>query len=207
MKYLLLPAGIIITLLVIQGCKQNASNANDRLIKDLKTYFTAKYLDSTLTLDSFRIVALDTITPQKRLVAESQVLTHDIDLLLKLMKNNTEQMTLIAQQLKLYQILGSRDLIEIKRTDFNKLKDKGERIKSDLDSMLSIAHVYPSKIDSSDSLNPIGYEARCFFQVRRQDRSIERDTTFIYLNESKDIVDRRVFFKSPFSLDLESYTN
>lgn len=70
-----------------------------------------------------------------------------------------------------------------------KLQDHNDRFTALLkkDTLLTL------QIAKADSIKTVGYQAVCFYQMRRKDQSVKKDTTFVPLNADKNIVERQDF--------------
>ncbi len=102
-------------------------------------------------------------------------------------------------------MLGSQDLVDIEKKDFDEEKKKGKSIKSEIHTVMSIIKGIDSSANMADTTKPIGFQAKCLYQVRLKDKSIKRDTAFILLNTNKDIIKREDFLKLPYKIDFDKF--
>lgn len=187
------------------ACKTEKERESQKLQSDMQTYFKVNLMDSTSSLDSFRLVKIDTINQRMLLSEQSSVLGSQLDNLIELYKLSNEGLSNSVSQMRLYRILGSNDLVEIEKKDFDKEKEKGELVRSEIDTLMSIIKTIDGKTQNADTIRPIGYEAKCFYQLRLKDKSVKRDTTFILLNTNKDIVKRGDFLNLPYKVDFDKF--
>lgn len=187
------------------ACKSGEEKEQRKLQDDMQLYFKANLMDSTSTFDSFRLVKIDTITQKMLLFEQSSVLGRQLDNLIKLYKLSNQDLSNSVDQMRLYRMLESRDLVEIEKKNFEKKKDKGQQIRYEIDTLMSITKNIDSSAKYADSITAIGFQAKCFYQLRRKDKSVERDTTFILLNMNKDIVKRSDFLKLPYEVDFDKF--
>lgn len=193
---------LALSILFLISCKSKKEAETTRITNDLKTYFTSLLRDTATTIDSFYLVKIDTLTEQDRLRSQSEVLWGDYDKAFRLYKNNVDNMGQKVRDMKLYAAIGSSSLVNINKDEVKELAEKNEVIKSEIDTISKIATEIDNRIEKADSVKPVGYLAKCFYQVRLKDKSVERDTAYITLNENKDIVDRKVFIQKPYQADF-----
>lgn len=189
--------------LLLLACQNEAEKQRERLQSDLTTYFKANMMDSTASLDSFRLIQIDTVTQRMLLYEQFSILNNQVGHLVDLYKLSNQKLSLSLNQMRLYRMLESKDLIDIEKNDFNKEKEKGDKIRHEIDTLMSLTAKIDSLAKVADTIKPIGFEAQCFFQLRRKDKSVERDTVFILLNLNKDIIDRTDFLKLPYSVNFD----
>jgi hypothetical protein len=185
------------------SCKDEAEKLSQELQNDLQTYFKVNLMDSTSKLDSFRLIKIDTITQRMLLYEQSYVLGSQLDDLIEIYKLSNQDLSLSVDQMQLYRMLESRTLMEIEKKDFDKKKEKGLQIRKEIDTLMAITNTIDSLAKIADTTKPVGFQVKCFYQLRRMDKSVERDTTFILLNINKDIIKRADFLKLPYSVDFD----
>lgn len=190
-------------IIFLVSCKSEKERESQKLQSDLNTYFQANLMDSTSALDSFRVIKIDTITQRMLLSEQSSVLNGQIDNLLELYELSNKGISNSLDKMKIYSMLESQDLVDIERKDIDKEKAKRELVKAELDTVMAIVKTIDDKALSADTTKPIGYQAKCFYQVRLKDKSVKQDSTFIILNVNKDIVKRTDFLKLPYNVDFE----
>lgn len=192
-------------ILILYSCKSQYDKETEILSEDLKVFFKNNISDSTAKIDSFKIIKIDTLTHLNILLEQSNILSNSLDNLITLYKLNTLTLSNSVSELKLYGMLGSRSLIEIKKDEIKETEEKGKAIKFEIDTVQTISRNLLLQIQEADSIKPIGYEAKCFYQLRMNDKSVKRDTTYIQLNQNKDIVKRTDFIKSPYIIDFSKF--
>lgn len=203
-KYLTIIISISLTSFMI-ACKSKTEQQNENLQNDLRTYFTANLKDSASALDSFSLIKVDTISQQMFLFEQSSVLNNQLDYLIDIYKLNTQKLSNSVDQMRLYRMLESQDLVDIEKKDFEKQKENGASIKSEIDTVMSVIKGIDSAANLADTTEPVGFQAKCLYQVRLKDRSIKRDTTFILLNTNKDIIKRDDFLNLPYRIDFDKF--
>jgi hypothetical protein len=196
---------ILTIVLTIGSCKSKEEKQKEQLQDNLKTYFDINLKDSTAALDSFKLVKIDTITQKMLLFEQVSVLNNQLDYLLDIYKLTNHKMANSIDQMRLYGMLNSKTLVDIEKNDFDKVSEKSKEIKAELDTVIKIVKLLDSNSTKADTIKPVGFQAKCFYQVRLKDKSIKRDTTFILLNENKDIINRKDFLKLPYEIDFEKY--
>jgi len=191
--------------IILVGCKSESERQSEKLQHDLETYFKANIMDSTSTLDSFRLIKIDTITQRMLLYEQSSVLGDQVDQLIEMYKLSNQSLSLSVDQMRLYRMLESRDLFDIEKKDFDKKKEKSQQIRFEIDTLMSITKVLDSSAKLADTTIPVGFQAKCFYQLRLKDKSVERDTAFILLNVNRDIVKRLDFLKLPYNVNFNKF--
>ena len=203
-KYLTIVISISLTFFII-ACKSKTQQHKEKLQNDLRTYFTANLKDSTSTLDSFFVIKVDTISQRMLLFEQSSVLNSQLGYLIDILKLNIRKLSNSVDQIRLYRMLESQDLVDIEKKDFAEQKEKGASIKSEIDTVMSVIKGIDSTINFADTIKPIGFQAICLYQVRLKDKSIKRDTTFILLNINKDIIKKDDFLNLPYKIDYDKF--
>jgi hypothetical protein len=203
-KYLTITISISLTVFMI-ACKSKTELQNEKLQIDLQTYFTENLEDSTSKLDSFFLIKVDTISQQMLLFEQSSVLNSQLEYLIDIYKLNTQKLSNSVDQIRLYRMIGSQDLVDIEKKDFDKQKEKGVSIKSEIDTVMAVIKRIDSTANLADTTKPVGFQAKCLYQVRLKDKSIKRDTTFILLNTNKDIIKRNDFLNLPYKIDYDKF--
>lgn len=185
------------------ACKTAKEKEVDTLQSNLKTYFIAHLADSTSSVDSFRLIKIDTLTEVELFGEQYQVLSKQLKSLLGLYSLNTQNLSNSVSQMRLYRMIGSTGLVEIQRNDIKKITEKGGLMMAEIDTVVKIIDVIAQKEERADTLKPVGFEARCFYQLRNKDKSVKRDTTYVQLNVNKDIVKRKDFIKLPYDVKFD----
>jgi hypothetical protein len=200
MKYLQIILAILFITFTV-SCSNQKDIHNESLRKDLSIFFMATLNDSTVKLDSFLLLKIDTITEKQRLIQQMLALINNNQYLLELLKNDYSQLSIIAKKIKLYGLLESEILIDSEREDYNKKLENSKLLNKEMDSISNIITKIQKDISYSDSIIPIAFQAKCLYQIKTLDKSISRDTTYILLNLNKDIIKSEDFLKLPYKLD------
>lgn len=195
MKQLLL--FILFASTIFVSCKSNHSELADSKVSEMRTFIEKTYqnIDSTMKLDSFRFVRLDTITQQEKymemtegLISEVQELNETGAKLIESYKNNKRMADLIndisSSTYSYYKDEADDDIKKI-----SEQRDETQQKLKALDSL----QVLTAK---ADSVKPVGYQAVCLYQIRRADMSVKKDTCYVLLNLEKNIVKKNDFLTS-----------
>lgn len=186
---------ILLTAILCSCQHAKVKAISDTKETELRTFFleTYKGIDSTIKIDSFRFVRLDTISLKEKYFYAAGRLSDRIEECTEEAKKNNELLQTELQLMRLYSGL-STSLYKNASDDFDKYHQKvsdaiakGKGLIAKQDSLNKLA-------TKSDSLNPVGYEAICLYQIRYKDQSIKKDTAYIVLNQEKNIVKREDFY-------------
>lgn len=180
---------------IIFGCQSlNRKNVNE---ESLKTYFTSlvKKSDSTLKLESFKFIKLDTTTLQKQYIQieydissllESNGLKFDG--LMEEIKSNNKIAALYSDlDYKLYK--NYSDEAADKIIEARKIRTQDSLILIDMDRLDTLS-------SKADSIKPVMYKARCVYTIKKQDQSVIKDTASISLNLDFEILSNEEYFKN-----------
>jgi exonuclease VII large subunit len=178
----------------IISCSQTAKQKVDE--NKLKTYFKSnvKKYDSTMTLETFTFVKLDTTTLKNQyyqfyngILDKLDEDTYDFDRLLEKIKSNRKLQSL------------SSGLSYSLYKNYKDNADDDTKKAKDLLAADSLFRVDLNKIDtllkSVDSIKPVAYLAKCFYTLKKQDQSITKDTTTIRLDLDFNILDKDEYSK------------
>jgi hypothetical protein len=200
---------IILCCLIVVLFSFSCSNINDiqneKLRKDLSTFFLSNLNDSSVLLDSFSLLKIDTITEYMKVSEQFSVLNNQQQFLLELLKNKTDELSLISDKIQLYRMIGSRDLVNIEMKKVEENQENFKLLRTEIDSL---SKVLTSVIDiqkKADTVIPVAFQAKCLYQIRNKDKSIKRDTAYIILNLNKDIVIRKDFLNLPYVIDYDKF--
>lgn len=202
MKYILV---LLFWTILIYSCKSQQEKEEETLTGDLRVFFKSNISDTTSTIDSFRLIKIDTITQFDVLREQSNILSNNLEELLGLYKLNTLTLSNDVSQLKLYGMLGSATLVDVQRESVNKTAEKGKAIKAEIDTLQKVTENIQLQISKADTIKPIGFEAQCFYQLRLKDKSVKRDTTYIQLNQNRDIIKRTDLVSTPYEVDFSKF--
>lgn len=202
--YILISTCFLIILLT-SSCKPKSELENEKLQNDLRTYFAMNNGDTTSTIDSFKLLKLDPINQRMLMLEQSSILSEQLKYLVEMYKINTDLLSNSLDQIRLYSMLGSKELLEIQKNNFQKQNAKCTEMKTEVDTVLKIIKTIDSTAIFADTINNIGYQAKCLYQLRLIDKSIKRDTVHIILNNSKDILKREDFLKLPYEIDFNKF--
>ena len=197
----------LIVVLFSFSCSNKNDIQNEKLRKDLSTFFLSNLNDSSILLDSFSLIKIDTITEYMKLNEQFSVLNYQQQFLLELLKNKTDELSLISDKIQLYRMIGSRDLVNIEMKKVEENQENFNLLRIEVDS---IRKVLISVLDSqkkADTVKPVAFQAKCLYQIRNKDKSIKRDTAYIILNLNKDIVIRKDFLNLPYVIDFDKFDN
>jgi hypothetical protein len=161
----------------------------DNLQKNLFTFFSQnlKEADSTVHLDSVRIIKFDTVTENTILYKKIMNLYDNIDQNQAKFNDLLDAQKSDAQMIRLTRGLDNtlfQNSVDEYKTKMNKMKlikDENDNLSRKADSLSKI-------LETSDSTTLLFLQVRCIIQYRRKDLSIRRDTGFAFLNPQKDIV-------------------
>jgi hypothetical protein len=196
--------GLIVILFAV-SCSNKNDIQNEKLRKDLSTFFVSNLNDSSVLLDSFYLLKIDTVTEHMKLNEQFSILNNQQQFLLELLKNKIDELSLISNKIELYSLIGSRDLVNIEMKNVEKNQENSKLIKNEIDSLSKVLNGIVEIEKISDSVNAIAFQAKCFYQLRNKDKSIKRDTAYIILNLNKDIVIRKDFLNLPYVIDYDKF--
>lgn len=205
MNRLINKIAVAVIFISLVACKNEKERESEKVQNNCKTYFFENFMDSTSTLDTFKLVKIDTISERMRLFQQSLVLNNQIESLIDLFKLNTNSLSNSVDQMRLYGVIGSPDLVAIKKNDALKEREKGKALKSEIDTLMSIVKTIGDSELIADTLKTVAFQAKCYYQIRLKDRSVKQDTAFIILNLNKDIIERKDFLKLPYRVDFDKF--
>jgi hypothetical protein len=114
--------------------------------------------------------------------------------------NNENELHLETYQSHMNLVRLSSDLDSDLYTNYKLEAEKDRRI---LDENSKKATEFLQNIDSlqkirakADSIQPVAYYGVCFYQLRKADQSVRKDTFFLILNQDKNIVEKEEILKS-----------
>ena len=186
---------IFVFLTILISCKKTLTERVNQ--NDLRAYFInqMKEVDSTSQLQEFKLVKLDTTSLKNQyillynnMLSKSDEYNYEFDHLLEKVKSNRKLQSLSSgldyTLYKMYKDDADDDLKKAK-----------EYLKKD-----SLLHIDIEKVDKlinkSDSINPMFYVAKCYFIVKKKDKSTIKDTTFIRLDKELNILNDAEYKKS-----------
>jgi hypothetical protein len=97
------------------SCKTEKELEKEKLERNLRTFYIENYKDSTSTLDSLRLLKIDTITQAMFLLEQSKDLFNQFEILSELYSLNTKSLSNSVDQLNLYKMVYSPDLVAIEK--------------------------------------------------------------------------------------------
>lgn len=194
MNFMRLVLSFFIFAFFIVTCNQSSSKKVNE--NNLKTYLLSelKKYDSTYILQTFTFIKLDTITLQDQYY---QFINGMLD---KVEENHIEIKRLFEEvkSNKQMQRLSS----DLSSNLYNNFKDNAEDYLKKANELISKDTILLKDIDilgkiklTTDSIKPISYEAKCFYIIKKQDQSIQKDTAFIILDLDYNILDRKEYKK------------
>ena len=195
----------LIVILFALSCSNKNDFQNEKLRKDLSTFFISNLNDSSVLLDSFYLLKIDTITEHMKLNEQFSILNNQQKFLLELFRNKIDELSLIRDKIELYSMIGSRSLVNIEMKNVEENQENSKLLKNEIDSLTKVLNGIVEIEKKSDSVNAVAFQAKCFYQLRNKDKSIKRDTAYIILNLNKDIVNRKDFLSLPYVLDYDKF--
>lgn len=178
------------------SCNNKEATQRKNLDKNLFKFFSEnlKSIDSTLHLDSVRIIKFDTITKTSILYQKILSIYLEVDDNNDKFKEIKKTQNLDAQMIRLTAGL-SNSLYENSMDDY---KQKNEEMKA----LHNVGLVLLKKADSltdilktADSTTLVYFQVKCLIQYQRKDLSVKRDTAFAFLNPERNIVRRTDVFQ------------
>lgn len=200
-----LPIALLFISFSIISCSNKNDIQNEKLRKDLSTFFISNLNDSSVLLDSFYLLRIDTITEKQKLNEQYSILHNQQLYILDLLKYKTSELSIISDKVRLYGMIGSRDLVGIEKRNFEKNNEKFNLISKEFDSLSKVLQGIVEIEKTSDSIKPVAFQAKCLYQIRNKDKSIKRDTAYIILNLNKDIIIRKDFLNLPYVFDYDKF--
>jgi hypothetical protein len=195
----------LIVIVFAVSCSNKNDIQNEKLRKDLSTFFVSNLNDSSVLLDSFFLLKIDTITEKQKLNEQYSIIHNQQLYILDLLKFKTSEMSIMSDKVRLYSMIGSRDLVRIEKDKFEKNNEKFNLISKEFDSLSKVLKGIVEIEKTSDSIKPVAFQAKCLYQIRNKDKSIKRDTAYIILNLNKDIVIRKDFLNLPYVFDYDKF--
>jgi hypothetical protein len=195
----------LIVVLFAVSCSNKNDIQNEKLRKDLSTFFLSNLNDSSVLLDSFFLLKIDTVTEKQKLNEQYSIIHNQQLYILDLLKYKTSEMSIMSDKVRLYSMIGSRDLVKMEKDKFEKNNEKFNLISKEFDSLSKVLKGIVEIEKTSDSIKPVAFQAKCLYQIRNKDKSIKRDTVYIILNLNKDIVIRKDFLNLPYVFDYDKF--
>ena len=96
-------------------------------------------------------------------------------------------------------------MVDIEINEFKKIIENTKLESRELDSISLITQKLLDAAVYSDSIKPIAFQAKCLYQIKNLDKSIKRDTAYIFLNLNKDIIKKADFLSLPYILDYDKF--
>ncbi len=189
----------LLTALFISLCLLNCNNKKRELSltkeNELKIFVTESFkkFDSSIVVDTFRLIRLDTISLFNKYSGIMGGLLDEMESINLRSENYISQMKSNVQIANLSQGL-SPVLFENAKTDFEENKKKiNENIK-EVKILSGISDSLSKLSKKADTVKPVAYYAVCLYQIRNTDQSIKKDTFFVLLNTEKNIINKDDFF-------------
>ena len=171
-------------LFTLVSCKNEKQEEKESIEKTLNVYFRekGKDIDSTLVLDSVRIIKIDSVSSKGELAMKINKFDDSLDVLIKLADLSGQRLKLEAEQYKLLKYMGTlsssksdlkifeEGLVE-KQNEFKQSIGKAERLKKEVDSLREIYN--QNKIDS---LNFLFYNVKlkaCFTNNKMEQKCFD----------------------------------
>jgi hypothetical protein len=187
---------LLLIAVVLFSCQSKATKEKKDLERNLFTYFQTRLhdADSTVHLDSIRVLKIDTISASTVLFQKALSIYDVIDENQKSFDAAREVRNDAKQMLRLTAGLSSA-LYNNSLDDYNKnnaemlaIHKKDSLLMITADSLTSMAKV-------ADTIKPVYFQVVCLMQYQRKDLSVKRDTAYAFLNLEKNIVRKEDIFK------------
>jgi hypothetical protein len=181
---------------LIFSCHGNS--LNDKVnVNNLKKFFSTSILnDSTIVIDSFKLAEIDTLSAKNGYIFMFNSISNLLD-------NNNDKTKKLSADIKYnlsnYKLMSDNpyagSLLSLYRDNYNKdLAELTELVHKDSLYMIDI-----NKLDTimqkCDSITPIAYIAKCAYQIKNKDFTVERDTVRIRLNKDFNIITQNEYLK------------
>jgi hypothetical protein len=194
MRYLLFIATFIAVAMV--SCKnENSADLSDQQIGEAKIYITSvlKRIDSTSTIDSFRYLRLDTLYEKNKYNFLAGYIREQIE------ADNTELKQLLDKfkdDMRMASLSNglSNSLYENYKGEANDAKEKMQELQKKTIDLSEKFDSAAARHNRADSTKPIAYYGVYYYQLRHQNRSVEKDTAYVLMNLDKNIIERETFF-------------
>ena len=186
---------LCLVLILFTSCKSAIVDKN--LSKKLFVYFkeNLKRIDSTWSLDSLRVLKLDTVSENLLIDLKASRLfdeqSYNMDELLLLQKKVKRNIQLEKSYAALYPYGDSwKTLYDNCREDIKDgLQEIKEKFQKDSSFTLLIDSL-KNQSKTADSTRLLYYEVKCLRQFHRLDLTVRRDTVYAFLSPDKDIKKR-----------------
>jgi hypothetical protein len=182
--------------LILFSCQSKAVKEKKHVEENLFTYFkeNLKTADSTMHLDSVRVLKFDTITPSTILYKKIMSIYDEIDESQELFDAAQESRNNAKQMLRLTAGLSSA-LYNNSLEDYNKKNEEMISIHTKDSLLIKEADSLTGILKNTDSTTLVYLQVKCLIQYQRKDLSVGRDTGYAFLNPEKNIVRREDIFK------------
>lgn len=187
---------LLISAILLFSCNGKDVKSQKNLNKNLFTFVKENINkeDSTIHLDSLRILKFDTITQNSLFYNKITSIYDEID------KNGESIDQLLNERKTMIQIANLNASLD--KILYNNYVDEVNQKKKEIADLMKQDTVFIKTADSltamlktADSTKLLFFEVKCLIQYQRKDLSIKKDTVFAYLNPEKDIVRREDVFK------------
>lgn len=186
---------ILVLLTILTSCEKTLFERVNQ--NDLKVYFSNQLteIDMTNKLQDFKLIKIDTTTLKNQyillfnnMLSKSEEYNLEFENLLEKVKLNRELQSLSSGlDFTLYKIYkDDADEYTKKAKEFLK---KDSLIQIDIEKIDKL-------ISKADSIKPISYMAKCYFIVKKKDKSIIKDTTTIRLDKDLNIINDAEYKKT-----------
>lgn len=189
MKYF---SHLILTLILVYSCKpKNDAPLADKTLTEIRTNIEhrIKESDSTLRIDSVRFIKLDTVTEKEHYWYTLRQILNDLDIVDRTRDYYKRIADIKVDQMKMYRILESQDLVETTGKDAKENIEKAREMIA-LSEQMELEYDSLRKITlTADSIKPKYYEVASLVQYRKKDESVKKDTFYTLLNLEKNILE------------------
>lgn len=179
---------VILSGMVI-SCSPKGQLLPDSKVDELRTNFieTVREADSSFKIDSFKLVRIDTLTMVDKYWTISVQLTADITRKTDEAKSLLKEFSNLVDLTNLSNGISER-LYSQYKADANEKQAEGLSVLEEAKQLTSKRDSFSVLSRTADSVNPVAFSAVCFYQVRRKDQSVIKDTTYIILNTDRNII-------------------
>jgi hypothetical protein len=187
---------LLLIAIVLFSCQSKTIKEKKDLEKNLFTYFKIRLndADSTIHLDSARIIKFDTITANtilyRKILAIYDVVDENQDKIRKILSDMNDAKKMMRLTAGLSSALYNNSL-----DDFNKNREEMTSLQQKDSVLINNADSLSQKLKTTDSTTLVYLQVKCLLQYQRKDLSVSRDTGYAFLNTNKDIIRREDIFK------------
>jgi len=183
---------------IFVACSSNDDRkaTRDDKLAELRVHLDERFkaIDPANKLDSFQLIRIDTLSQRDKYSFLNEVLTDSLNRIKLRMElyaelyNANVKLANLSKRSSTPQYTSYKAEAEENKKELEKSEEESRHL--ELQSLY-----YDSLLKISDTAKPIGYKAVCLYQLRRRDRSVLKDTGYIFMNPNKDIIRREDFIR------------